>query len=855
MLKQNMPKQNMLKHNDTHTNTQHVGTAHDAKENFVNRAMGFLASRKAIPLRMVFLVLWLAALAFGGMAQGKIGTVSENDQAMFLPKTAESTLAKEAASEFSDSAVIPALIVATAEDGSELSDPQLEWLRNLAQDLPESQIPGDLAIEELLEQAVIPVIPNEDGTAALLPMSLDSEQLSDLDANDTKRMNSAVEALRHTIADANPGAEGLNVQVTGPVGLAADLGSAFTGIDLTLLLVALGLVFVILVIVYRSILMPLAVLATAMAALCAAVFIVYHLAKAGVLSLNGQTQGILAILVVGATTDYCLLMIARYREEMMVKSTPIEAMAAALKGSWEPIMASAGTVMAGLLTLMLSDLSSTASLGPIAALGIFFAMIAALTLLPGILMLPGKHAKVLFWPAKLKHYATEEEAIEKSHGVWNRMAQFVASHDRPVWIGTLALLGVCSIFYFSFPASGTSTTEQFTSNPEAVAGFEVLQEEFDAGSSQPTTLVIAEDQAEAVKEEIDGLEGVASSKYATDEESSGMPAGVGAMAQGGDNSAGAAADLAASAGESAGAGQSGAEQMPADSDDTASANAGAEQMAGGSAGMPADMQAMAQGGSSGSAGEMPADVQAMLEAEPAEPKAIEGKVLINITTTMPSEDKAASEVVDRIRSIAHAADPGALVGGPAAETLDTQTTAANDFKKIFPAVLAVIALLLIMLLRSLVAPLIVLAVNIVSFGAAMGISEIIFFRIMKQPGADASIPIYAFVFLVALGVDYTIFLLSRAREESLKHGTRDGIQRAAALTGGVITSAGIVLAATFAALVVVPLLFMLQLAVIVALGILIDTFVVRTLTIVGINHDMGDPFWLPWTTKQIKSRR
>lgn len=802
------------------------------KENFVNRTMGFLASRKAIPLRLVLLVIWLAALAFGGIAQGKIGTVSENDQAIFLPKTAESTLAKEAASEFSDSAVIPALIVATVEDGSAdsaseddssgsadsanantsasraaLSDTQLEWLRQLAQDLPESQIPNDLAIEELLEQAVIPVIPNEAGTAALLPMSLDAEQLSDLDANDAKRMNSAVAAMRDTIADADPEAAGLNVQVTGPVGLAADLGSAFTGIDLTLLLVALGLVFVILVVVYRSILMPMAVLTTAMAALCAAVFIVYQLAKADWLSLNGQTQGILAILVVGATTDYCLLMIARYREEMMVKSEPIEAMAAALKGSWEPIMASAGTVMAGLLTLMLSDLSSTASLGPIAALGIFFAMFAALTLLPGILMLPGKHAKVLFWPAKLKHYATEEEAIEKSHALWNRVAKFVAGHDRPVWIGTLALLGVCSIFYFSFPASGTSTTEQFTSNPEAVAGFEVLQEEFDAGSSQPTTLVIAENQAEAVKEEIDGLEGVASSEYATDEESSGMPAGVGAT---GGSAAG--AEQAGGDGAAAGAGESGA-------------------------------------------GQMPAEVQAMLQAEPAEPKVIDGKVLINVTTTMPSEDKAASEVVDRIRSIAHAADPGALVGGPAAETLDTQTTAANDFKKIFPAVLVVIVLLLILLLRSLVAPLIVLAVNIVSFAAAMGISEIIFFRIMKQPGADASIPIYAFVFLVALGVDYTIFLLSRAREESLKHGTREGVQRAAAFTGGVITSAGIVLAATFAALVVVPLLFMLQLAVIVALGILIDTFIVRTLTIVGITHDMGDPFWLPWTTKQIKSRR
>ncbi|MDD7464625.1 MAG: MMPL family transporter [Actinomycetaceae bacterium] len=800
------------------------------KENFVNQAMGFLASRKAVPLRIVLLLLWLAALAFGGMAQGKISTVSENDQAIFLPKTAESTLAKEAASQFNDSAVIPALIVISSQDGEALTEEQLNWAKEVAQNLPQSQIPGDLKISELLSsQEIIPVIPSEVGDAALLPLSLDAQKLGDLDANDVKRMNSAVEAMRTTISNAGPAGVGLVVQVSGPVGLAADLGGAFTGIDLTLLLVALGLVFVILVVVYRSILMPLAVLATAMAALCAAVFIVFQLAKADWLSLNGQTQGILAILVVGATTDYCLLMIARYREEMMVKSTPIAAMAAALKGSWEPIAASAGTVMAGLLTLMLSDLSSTASLGPIAALGIFFAMLAALTLLPGILMLPGKHAKILFWPAKLKHYDTEEEAIEKSHGLWNRVAQFVTKHDRPVWVGTLVLLGICSIFYFSFPTSGTSTTEQFTSNPEAVAGFEVLQEKFDAGSSQPTTLVIAETEAAAVKEKIDALEGVASSVFATDAPTSGMPAGVGG-APGSD--AQKPQDLPADA----------VQGMPQGAMEST-----------GEGGMP---PAAIAGGAAGESGDapsagIPAEVAAMIQAAQAGPKVIDGKVLLNVTTTMPNEDKAAGDVVSEIRTIAHGADAEALVGGPAAETLDTQTTAANDFKKIFPAVLAVIALLLILLLRALVAPMIVLAVNIVSFAAAMGISDVVFFEILKQPGADASIPIYAFVFLVALGVDYTIFLLSRAREESLKHGTREGIQRAAALTGGVITSAGIVLAATFAALVVVPLLFMFQLAVIVALGILIDTFIVRTLTIVGITHDMGRPFWLPWTAKRV----
>ncbi|MDY2941835.1 MAG: MMPL family transporter [Varibaculum sp.] len=763
-----------------------------AKENLVNRAMGFLASRRAVPLRILLLLLWLAALAFGGIAQGKIGTVSQNDQAVFLPKTAESTLAKQAAADFNESSTIPALLVATTENGK-ISETQSTWLRGFADGLREIQIPDDLRFSELMVTSFVPVVPNEAGTAALMPMTLDAEKLNALDGNDTKRMNSAVAALREAITDADPTAANLKIQVTGPVGLAADLGGAFTGIDLTLLLVALGLVFIILVLVYRSIFLPVAVLGTAMSALCAAVFIVYHLAKNGVLNLNGQTQGILAILVIGATTDYCLLMIARYREEMTVKAEPIQAMAAALKGSWEPIVASAGTVMCGLLTLMLSDLSSTASLGPVAALGIFFAMIAALTLLPGFLMLPGRYAKILFWPARLPHYETEAEAIEKSHGLWNRVANFVAHHDRPVWIGTLAALGVSATFFFSFPAEGTSTTEQFTSNPEAVAGFEVLQKEFDSGSSQPTTLVVAEEAAEAVKTDIDDLDGVASSEFVTDEPNTGMPAGV--------------------------AGRSGV---------------------------------AAAGTVAGQVGPPPGvAVDTVRNAAKPEPKVISGRVLLNITTTMPTEDKAATQVVRDIREVAHAADRDSLVGGSAAETLDTQTTATNDFHKIFPVVLAVIVLLLIVLLRSLVAPLIVLAVNIVSFAAAMGISGILFFRFLGQPGADASIPTYAFVFLVALGVDYTIFLLSRAREESLKHGTREGTTRAAALTGGVITSAGIVLASTFAALVVVPLLFMFQLAVIVALGILIDTFIVRTLTIAGLAHDIGRPIWWPWTARHV----
>lgn len=775
------------------------------KQGAVDRVAQFLTSKKAWPLRGILLIFWLAALAFGGMAQGQIATVSENDQAVFLPESAESTLASEEAAKFQDGSSIPALVVAVNADDSALTEEQMAIIGQVAEELPAGEIPGDLALSEVFVAPQIPVIPNEDGTAVLLPVSLDTELTNELDADENKRLNSTVEAMRSTIQasldnSGSDAADGLRFYVSGPAGLAADLGGAFAGIDLTLLLVAVVLVFIILVIVYRSVLLPIAVLVTAVAALCAAVFVVYHMAKAGWLDLNGQTQGILAILVIGATTDYCLLLIARYREELTLVETPMHALANALKGSWEPILASGGTVIAGLLTLLLSDLSSTASLGPIASIGIVFAMLAALTLLPGILLLPGKHSRIMFWPAKLPHYDSAAEA--ESHGVWAKVARFVQRNYRRVWIVTLIILVAFSAFAFQFRASGTSSTEQFTSNPDSVAGFNLLGEKFEAGSTQPTTVLIDEDKADEAVSVLEDMEGVETVEYQTDDPSSGMPA----MAGGG---------------------------MPegvAEGDAAEGDAAEGEQ-----AGPPADV----------------VEGEATEDAEPAEPKVIDGRVLLNVTTTMPAEDRAAQDVVRDIRGAMSEVGGDALVGGPAAQSLDTQQTANADFIKIVPVVLAVIALLLMLLLRSIVAPLILLVANVISFGTAFGISALLFNHVLGFPGADASVPLYSFVFLIALGIDYTIFLMSRAREESIKDGTRPGVIRAVAVTGGVITSAGIVLAATFAALAVVPLLFMLQLAIIVPLGILIDTFIVRSLLIPGIIFDVGRKSWWPWTMKKV----
>lgn len=685
-------------------------------------------------------------LGFGGVAQGKISSVTVNDPAFFLPESAESTLASQAAAEFKQSNELPLLIAVVAPDGSALDAAALTELGALAEALPGLELENGATLRDVMTTEFIPVIPSEDSTAALLPVGLDAGAINVTGPSGDRLGSTIVDDVRTFFAEESRSLDA-DFYVSGPAALSADLSGAFAGIDLTLLLVAVVLVFVILIVVYRSLYLPIAVLLTAIAALCAAVLVVYNLAANDVFDLNGQTQGILSILVIGATTDYSLLVVSRYRDELTGPGTPIQALARSIKGVWEPILASGGTVIAGLLALLLSDLSSTASLGPIAALGIVFSMLAALTLLPGLLMMFGnRFARVVFWPAKLPEKSVSEDGIE-GHGIWSRWARVVGKHDRKVWVGSLIFLVALAAFAPTFRAEGTSQTDQFVDSPESVVGFEILGEKFDAGSVEPVEVIISEDAALAAAEQILALDGVESVEPTVGQDD--------------------------------------------------------------------------------------------------EPLAVDGRVLLSVTTSMPAGDKAAGQVAQEIRALAQELDSDALVGGVAAQNLDTQQTARADLVKIIPVVLIIITVMLVILLRAILAPVLLILANILSFASAMGISAIIFNWILDYPGADASVPLYAFVFLVALGIDYTIFLMARVREESAQHGTREGLLRGLAVTGGVITSAGIVLAATFGALAVIPLLFMVQLAIIVPLGLLIDTFVVRTALIAGIVHDLGNPVWWP----------
>ena len=697
----------------------------------------------------LLIVVWLAAGGTGGPYFGKISEVSSNDQTNYLPTSADATQVQKRLGDFSDSEAIPAVVVIASS--SALSESDLSTLSDTAAALPST-------VSNVADE-VSPVIPSEDGKAAqvFVPINAsESDSISDI----TSEVGDALRA-------AAP--EGAEVYVTGPAGFTADLINGFAGIDGILLLVALLAVFVILIVVYRSLLLPVAVLATSMMALTVALLANWWLAKWGLFLLSGQTQGILFILVIGAATDYSLLYVSRYREQLRITEDKGAATIAAVKGSLEPILASGGTVIAGLLCLLLSDLKSNSTLGPVAAIGIVFSMLAALTLLPAILFAFGR---VAFWPRRPRF---EPEVVEAEHGdpkgVWAWLAGKIKSHHRPIWIITTVALLIGCVGATQLQASGVPASDLVLGTSEARDGQAVLGEHFAGGSGSPVYVLTSEDQLQHAADvllESDGVEGVAV----------------------------AAADS-----------PSGSATVTADGI-----------QAFGPPGTPAPS-----------------------------PTVSNGQVLVQATLTNAADSNEAEETVRHIRSeIAGDAElKGALVGGVTATAIDTNDASIHDRTLIIPVVLLVILLILMLLLRSIVAPLILIATTVLSFGTALGVAALAFNHLFDFPGADPAVPLYSFVFLVALGIDYNIFLMTRVREESLKHGTREGIARGLSITGGVITSAGLVLAATFAALSVIPILFLLQIAIIVAFGVLLDTFIVRSLLVPALATDIGRKIWWP----------
>ena len=688
---------------------------------------------------------WLVAAGIGGPYFGRVDEVSSNDRAAYLPDSAEATEVSQRTEDFTGAESIPAIVVVTAEE--QMDDATLARL---------TEVTEALAALAPVAGGVSPAIPSEDGLAVQVFVPLDAD--ADLGA--------AVEEIDAELAADLP--EDLSSYVTGPAGFSADLAEGFTGIDGLLLGVALAAVLVILLIVYRSLLLPLIVLATSMFALCAALLTIWHLAAAEVLLLSGQTQGILFILVIGAATDYSLLYVARYRDELRHTRERGRATIRALRGTLEPVLASGGTVIAGLLCLLLSDLKSNSTLGPVAAIGIVFAMAAALTFLPAVLYATGRLA---FWPRR-PHFAPdapEAGADPSAHGIWGRIALAVRRRPRPLWILTALVLAVGCLGVTQLEADGVPQSDLVLTASSAREGQAALGEHFPGGSGSPMQIITDESSLQEVTDRLllqEGIESVA----VTAQDS---PAGTAPVT---------------------------AEGIQAQ----------------GPPGAPAP-----------------------------EPTVVDGDVLVQATLTDAADSSAAESTVRAVRADLAAQDLEALVGGVTATSIDTNDASAHDRALIIPVVLVVILLILMLLLRSILAPVLLITTTVLSFGTAMGVSALVFEHLLGFPGADPAVPLFGFVFLVALGIDYNIFLMTRVREESLAHGTREGVVRGLAVTGGVITSAGMVLAATFAALGVIPILFLAQIAVIVAFGVLLDTFVVRTLLVPALALDLGRVIWWP----------
>ncbi|WP_244524113.1 MMPL family transporter [Blastococcus sp. DSM 46786] len=679
-------------------------------------------------LPAVVALLWLGLAGPLGSLSGKLAEVSENDSAAFLPDSAESTRVTELQQQFRTERTLPVVLLWESEDGALDRAALAEAEQRVEQAAAVAEEAGALAGQPS------PPIPSEDGEAvqAVLPVDPDLG-----------------EALPEVIGElrAIPGIDGTTAYVTGPGAIFSDFAEGFAGIDGLLLLAAFGVVLLILLVVYRSPLLPLLVIGTAGLALVVSLAVAYVLADQGWITVNGQSQGIASILVVGAATDYGLLLVARYREELRRERSPVAAMRVALRQSWEPILASGGTVILGVLCLLFSDLGSNRALGPISAVCIAFAMLAALTFLPAVLVLLGRAA---FWPFRPRY------GEEQAHGQgWERVSSSVGRRPGRYLVGSGALLVVMALFLPTFDADGIPLSEAVRGGSESGAGQEALARHYEAGSASPAVIITPADGWQDVADAAAQVDGVAGVAPFTGEQS--RPPGAGS----------------------------------------------------------------------------------------AEPVEVDGLVRIDATLADAPDSEAAQDTVAELRTVVSDVDPDALVGGSTAQDLDTQETAARDLAVIVPLVLLVITVVLALLLRAIVAPLLLVVTVALSTAATVGVSALVFDHLFRFPGSDPQVLLIGFVFLVALGIDYNIFLMTRAREESIRHGARDGVLRSLAVTGGVITSAGLVLAATFGALTVLPLVILVQLGFLVGFGVLLDTFVVRTLLVPSAVHLIGDRVWWP----------
>ncbi len=690
----------------------------------------------------------------GGSYQSKLADVQKNDNSSFLPASADSTKVADEQQKFSAIQAIPGFVVYERKGGLSAADrakiaADVTAFRSITGVATDQVAPPEFSKDGAVSAVSVPLIAKDNGTSVQGPELVDTE--------------------KQVLATARAGAPpGLAVHSAGAGGVLVALIDAFNGLDGTLLLSAGLVVVLILLFVYRSPVLWFYPLFSAVLALGAASIIIYALAKHDVITLNGQSQGILSVLVIGAGTDYALLLVSRYREELHEYGSRLEAMTVAWKAAAQPIGASAATVILGLLCLTFADLNSTAGLGPVCAIGIACTVIVMLTVLPALLVISGRW---IFWP---KRPRLDHQTDLATHRVWRRIAEAVGRQHRRSWVASTVLLGACVIAITGLKSDGLSTVDGFTSKPDAVVGQHIYDANFSKGAGAPAVILINADKTADVIGAVRGVDGVDPAQVCVQPDYQKLAR---AVAQG--------------------------------------------------AGIPAGA----------TTGCLPAQFQ-------IQPR--DGKTIVNATLTAGYDTPAAYQTIKQIRTAVDNIDgAAALVGGQSAVNLDVQTASRHDRNVIIPLVLIVILIVLCVVLRALLAPLILIGTVVLSFTAALGVSAIAFNHVFHFANSDPAFPLFAFVFLVALGIDYNIFLMTRVREETLGHGTRSGIIRGLAVTGGVITSAGMVLAATFVVLGVLPIVFLAEIGFTVAFGVLLDTVVVRTILVPALSYDIGKKIWWP----------
>jgi len=706
------------------------------------RIAGALTNRVT---KWIVLVVWVLLFGVAGLYAQKLTDVQDNEAANWLPASAESTQALERLSGLADPDEIPTSVVYHRPGGLT----QADYRAMTAHAAEMADLPGIVPAAPDNPKAPSVVAPTDERSGQRLGLvSQDGEVASvllvfDFGADGWNQLPAVADDLRELAQ-----IDGVEVHLAGAGGQAADAAKVFEGIDGALLLAALGVVIVILLFTYRSPVLWILPIFSAVVALICSQALIYFLAKYAGLTVNGQSQAIMSVLVIGAGTDYALLLVARYREELRRHEDRHEAMGFALHRAAPAIIASAATVAIGMLCLLFAEMSSTAGLGPIAAIAIGVTVLVMLTLLPALLVITGRW---VFWP-KRPAYASDEPT---THGFWARLGHRIAKRPRTVWIGTSAVLAVACIGLITLNPGNIPTEDQYTEEMDSVIGQQTLTDHGMQDLSTPIQVVTNPDSTEAVVAAIRSVEGMG-------------------------------------------------------------------------------------------------DVNAAIP-----PRG--GVKYIEVTQALdPASPEAAQQVHD-LRDAVHAVDGAdALVGGSAALYEDIADASSRDNYLIIPIILLVVMLILMVLLRAVLAPVLLILTVVLSFGAALGLSALIFQYVFGFEGADSSFPLFVFVFLVALGIDYNIFLMTRVREETAPHGTRRGSLVALASTGGVITSAGIVLAATFAVLGTIPLVFLAEIGTAVALGVMLDTMVVRAVLVTALNLDLGPVIWWPSHLdrgRHAKSRR